>query len=614
MEPSTAGSLRSAAACTIIAANYLSHARVLASSYLEHHPDAHFYLLVVDDLPSSEAIDDRIRLVHPDELELASFSEMTVKYDVTELSTAVKPTLLRTILDRFSEENVVYLDPDIQVMRPLAELREALTEANIVLTPHILAPLPSDGMETSERSILVAGTYNLGFIAVRNSPDTHRFLDWWEQHLYDDCVVDPSRGLMVDQRWIDLAPHLFKSQVASLDDETYNVAYWNLSTRPIEKVADGHFVINEKPLAFFHFSGFDPREPRRLSKHQNRITVEEGSPLAELLDGYARLQFQHGFAVSSKWPYGFADFENRAFDNGIAFNALLRSLYIQSSPEERLRFGDLSRTTGPNSFYEWATAPRPEEGRHSRFLEELYRQRTDVRAVFPDITGVDEEAFLQWAATRGSEELDFDPRLVRQPTLEERINQIVRLVLPFKAKVLVPQEADEGMHIEWLEVHPVNPAPIAGTPGKSPVYDPDRVVEQFAQMADQGAQYLLIPRTSFQRFGAIRGLRERLEERNWLVWSDRHCVIHQLWRSGEYYRLPSLAVMGRQLWSLDNLRRQVDPQMVISSSLTSVSEARDMELERRIEALEQRLAAQTATTLQTLSLLERVQRRLARDS
>jgi len=1129
MEPSTAGSLPSPAACTIIAANYLSHARVLASSYLQHHPDAHFYLLVVDDLPSSEDIDERIRLIRANELELASFDELTLKYDVTELSTAVKPTLLRIILDRFREVNVVYLDPDIQVMRPLVELKEALTEANIVLTPHIIAPLPRDGMETSERSILVSGTYNLGFIAVHNSPETHRFLDWWEQHLYDDCVVDPSRGLMVDQRWIDLAPHLFKSQVASLDDETYNVAYWNLSTRPIEKDAAGRFVINGKPLAFFHFSGFDPREPRRLSKHQNRIKVEEGSALAELLDGYARLQFEHGFAISSTWPYGYTPFEGQtfdngvafnavlrsvfiqaspeqrlrfgdlsrtsgpdsfyewatalrpeegrhsrfleelyrqrpdvqadfpdptgrheerflqwaithgsvekrfdprlirglnitaqvtdevaddqpaakgrlpgvnlsgylrtesgvgaaargyvralrtldvplalndlstlarsrsddtsvgefnddnpfdvnlvcvnadehfnvkehlgpkyfkghynigiwawelptfpevwldrlpeydeiwvgtsfianalapvspipivrvppplsideegspdrgrerlgvkpeetmflfifdfrsffarknplaliaafraafapddpvrlvikcinpevdyqsfltmahqaeghaidihaaywttsevrdamaacdiyvslhrsegtgltiadamaigkpviatgwsgnmdfmnvgnsfpvpyelipleenigpykkgeswadpsvaaaaelmrfvvdnpaaaatrgekakrdiaahfseesvailiqkrliaigqresrdtdtridaeswllkepdaeepdeAFDNGIAFNAILRSLYVQASPEERLRFGDLSRITGDDSFYEWATAPRPEEGRHSRFLEEVYRQRPDVRAVFPDATGVDEERFMHWAMTRGSVELKFDPRLIRLPTLEQRVNQIVRLVLPFRAKVIVAQEAGDTMQLEWVNTTPVSLMPVDGDALESPVHAA-RLEEKFAQLADQGAEYLLVPQTSFQRFSQISGLRARLEERNWLIWGDRHCVIHQLWRSGEYYRLPSLMIMGGQLQSLDNLRRQMDPTGAMPSSQTNVTAARLADLERQIEALEQKLAAQTAATLQTVNLLDRVQSRLPRDS
>jgi hypothetical protein len=206
-------------------------------------------------------------------------------------------------------------------------------------------------------------------------------------------------------------------------------------------------------------------------------------------------------------------------------------------------------------------------------------------------------------------EMHFDPRLIRLPTLEQRINQIVRLVLPYKANVLVAQEAGEAMQLEWIDVHSLGLSPVEGIASEGPVDDADLVVEQLAQLADRGAQYLLIPRTSFQRFGAIRGLRARLEERNWLIWSDRHCVIHQLWRSGELYRLPSLAAMGQQLQSLDNLRRQVDPQEVLPSSLTSVSAARYAALECQIETLEQRLAAQTATTLQTLNLLDRIQRR-----
>ncbi len=38
-------------ACTIIAANYLSYARVLADSFLAHHPDGAFTVLVIDDAP-----------------------------------------------------------------------------------------------------------------------------------------------------------------------------------------------------------------------------------------------------------------------------------------------------------------------------------------------------------------------------------------------------------------------------------------------------------------------------------------------------------------------------------------------------------------------------------
>jgi glycosyltransferase involved in cell wall biosynthesis len=318
-----------------------------------------------------------------------------------------------------------------------------------------------------------------------------------------------------------------------------------------------------------------------------------------------------------------------AFDNGIGFNAILRSLYLQASPEERLRFDDPTRCAGADSFYEWATAPRPQEGRHSRFLEELCRQRPDVQAHYPDATGLDEEDFLRWATTHGSVEHDFDPRLIREPTLEQRLNQIVRLVLPPDAKVLVAQEVGDAVRLESVEPIPFWPMLDEGGAGESLVdANADRVAEELEQLAERGAQFLLIPRTSFQHFGQIQGLRTRLEERNWLIWTDRHCVIHQIWRSGEDYRLPSLTIIGRQLQSLDNLRRQFESagaeqaaqntanagHLTVLERQNETLERQIETLERQIETLEQRLAAQSAATLQTVNLLDRVQRQLPRDS
>jgi hypothetical protein len=328
----------------------------------------------------------------------------------------------------------------------------------------------------------------------------------------------------------------------------------------------------------------------------------------ESLETDARIDSEGGL------PKGFDGEElDGALDNGIAFNEILRNLYVQASSEERLRFGDPSRVTGDDSFYEWATVPRPEEGRHSRFIEEVYRQRPDVRAVFPDATGVDEERFLHWAMTNGSVEMRFDPRLIRLPTLQQRINQIVRLVLPFRAKVLVAQEVGDALQIDWVDTTPVSLLPIDGDSVESPVHA-ERVEETLAQLADQGAEYLLVPRTSFQRLSQISGLLARLEERNWLIWGDRHCVIHQFRRSEHDSRLPSLTVIGRHLQSLDNLRRRVDPQGDISLSQADINAAHIAALERQVERLEQRLEAQSAATLQTVNLLDRVQMRLARDS
>src|ERR1039457_6192348 len=90
-------------ACTIIARNYLPAARVLARSFGHHNPGGNFTTLVVDDLeadvdetaePFSVLRLDDIGIDHDEALRMVAI------YDVTELCTAVKPWLLKTLLDQ----------------------------------------------------------------------------------------------------------------------------------------------------------------------------------------------------------------------------------------------------------------------------------------------------------------------------------------------------------------------------------------------------------------------------------------------------------------------------------------------------------------------------------
>jgi GT2 family glycosyltransferase len=392
-------------ACTIISRSYLSHARVLANSYQQHHRGAKFYLLVVDGLPAGVEAGAGIRLIDAQELNLPYWPELCFKYDVTELCTAVKPTLLSVLLKHYHEEEVLYLDPDILVVRRLDELLAVLASAHIVLTPHLLKPLPMDGLLPSELEILIAGAYNLGFIAVRKTDEVEQFLAWWEARLRDGCYVDVPRGLMTDQRWIDLVPGLFSAAI--LKDETYNVAYWNIHSRVLE--CNGkNFTVNGRPLAFFHFSGFDPANPTVLSKHQNRTRIEEGSPLADLLDLYVELQVRRGFATCSHWRYGFG-----AFDNGVAISTPMRRLYVNLRPDMRQRFADPLRTSGNDSFLDWATRRHAASDVLSPFLRSLYDLRPDVAADYPDVAGKDREGFLRWACTDGPAQHGYDPGAMR---------------------------------------------------------------------------------------------------------------------------------------------------------------------------------------------------------
>jgi len=393
------------AGCTIVSRNFLSYARVAGESWLRHHPGSRFYALVVDRLPREIEVGVGLEVVEPDALELPYFDELSFRYDVVELSTAVKPTFLSLLLEQ--EEAVVYLDPDMLVLQPFVELQRALRSSPIVLTPHTLSPIPRDGLRPSEEGMLNTGVYNLGFLALRRSDDTSGLLGWWDSRLRELCRIDYAVGSFFDQKWIDLVPAYFGS-AAILRDAAYNVAYWNLHERPLER-RDGTFLVRGQPLVCFHFSGHDPADPTTLSKRVKpglaRTEVEPGSALDELLRLYSDMHSRHGLTICSRWAYGFD-----RFDNGIEIGTLLRRLYAEQGAEARARFGDPFEATRADSFFRWAT--RPGEDGLSPFLDFLYRSRPDVAAAFPDVPGDDVDAFVHWAREYGPHESGYEIELV----------------------------------------------------------------------------------------------------------------------------------------------------------------------------------------------------------
>ena len=109
-----------------------------------------------------------------------------------------------------------------------------------------------------------AGTFNLGFLALRRSNSSARFLDWWGEHLKRECLVKTEEGIFVDQKFCDLVPCFF-DEVFLLKHVGYNAAYWNLHERRIEFRSGGWWVNESVALRFFHFSGVDPEDDKELS-------------------------------------------------------------------------------------------------------------------------------------------------------------------------------------------------------------------------------------------------------------------------------------------------------------------------------------------------------------
>ena len=390
---------------TIVASNYVEMAKVLGESYVRHHPDNRFVILVVDDgdvgvLPAG------VSAQRLDDLDLTSSESALMRtiYDVMEFSTAVKASFLRGLLEH--DDAACYLDPDIFVYGGFGDLLEATAGAGIVLTPHVLDPIPRDGRDPSEAMIMLSGIFNLGFIAVGRS--ALPFLDWWHERLVTDAIVDIESALFTDQRWIDWVPALFDYQ--RCNDRGMNVAWWNVHERDV-RLDDGaadsdgprRATANGEPIRFVHFSGYDPLQPGTLSKHQfptPRTAHDPGIGIRRLAEDYGRLLQEAGHLERRAEPYGWA-----VSEHGVPLTPGVRRLVRDAAKDEMAGGAAIDALSTPLAFGESSDRLRswletddggPEGLPVSRAERALWRSRDDLRRAFPDIDGPDARSYREW--------------------------------------------------------------------------------------------------------------------------------------------------------------------------------------------------------------------------
>jgi glycosyltransferase involved in cell wall biosynthesis len=391
-------------ACTVVARNYLPQARVLAQSLAEQD-GGRLSVLILDNVEAgADRRNEPFDVIDPGELDLTrrQFHLMATIYDLLELATAVKPWLLDLMLDH-TGESVCYLDPDMEVFGSLDEVKSLADRHGIVLTPHLTEPMPRDGLFPDETYILRAGTYNLGFIAV--SPGSGDFRHWWRERLRRHCRIAVEEGLFVDQRWIDFVPSLFDHAV--LRDPGYNVAYWNVATRPISR--DGsRFMVGDRPLRLFHFSGFSPLRPHLLSRHQGstpRVHLADRPVLARICSRYAKKVLDAGFLEAQGHAYRL-DWAA----NGLSIDHRMRNAFrLDLQEAEELQASGNGSGPGPwlPDPFDPVEAPaffrmmleRP-EGRTDcvvpRYFEDLHQSRADLQIAFPALEGTGEGTYFDW--------------------------------------------------------------------------------------------------------------------------------------------------------------------------------------------------------------------------
>jgi hypothetical protein len=278
-------------ACTIIAKNYAPFARVLARSFHAHHPDGRFHVFVVDGWRGSiDPATEPFELLGPEDLHMPGFHALAKRHDLLRLSAAARPWVMQHLIDRAGTGGTLYLDPDTKVYSSLMELGSLAVRHGLALVPHLTRPLARDAGRSSEMDIL--GTYSLGSVGLGRGEQVEDLLQRWAEQLETGFRIDPAEGSFVAERWIDFAPGLVDAAIVR--DPGYDVAYWNLDRREVTRSEDG-YLVNDRPLRFFHFSAYDPLTPHRLSKHQNKVQLDRQPVIRELCDEYRLDLLEAGF-------------------------------------------------------------------------------------------------------------------------------------------------------------------------------------------------------------------------------------------------------------------------------------------------------------------------------
>jgi hypothetical protein len=390
------GAERGVVVATAMTKNYLSLARTLASSLRRHHPDLAATVLLVDEATGFfDPNDEPFRVLQLSELEIPSRHRFLFQYTSQAATIALKPYLLRHLLDEGCEA-ALYVDADMLVLGDLGPLLESARRSAIVLTPHLVAPLAGEWRIARELNILVSGIYNGGVVGVSDTRAARSFLDWWGGRLWSHCRYSVPNGMHFDQRWLDLVPSLFED-VEIVHDPAYNVGHWRLPDA----------VVNSWRL--MHFSGYSADEPWRVTSYSDRLAMAELGEAGRLFDQYREELLAAGWEQTKKWPYVW-----NQFSNGIPIPPVVRAIYLELGEQVEV-FGDPFRTDAPGSFFNWLVEPAgewsDENASVSRLWAEIHARRPDLQKVFPDPLSTDREGFLAWTAEAGRHEYDIPDQL-----------------------------------------------------------------------------------------------------------------------------------------------------------------------------------------------------------
>jgi hypothetical protein len=383
------------AAC-VISPPYLPHARVLAASFRAHHPDARLTVLLVDEpqeAPPVEIAGAEVLTTADVGIDVHELHRRAVLFDAQGLISSLRPVLLSHILAR-NAEAVLLLDADMLVLGSFDDIWWLARDAGVLLSPHTRVPLPGKPGAWREEELLRSGTFNGGFLGVGR--EGVPFLDWMMQRAARDCLRAPERGLLYTQTWLNLVPALFQHQI--VEDAGINAQMHGIGKQDVNWDATPP-RLGPAQLRLYHFAGFDPAQPDRLCRHYDTddMSLDDRPGLRRLCAEYVARLRDAGWPARHTYPWS-------TTAGGFLVDGPLRRVYreaiLDADRDHRPYPPDPFDAEQVDAVLSWLQTPPPGTS-VSRYLLALRAERPDLLAVFADVPGTDEDAYLAWAAEKG---------------------------------------------------------------------------------------------------------------------------------------------------------------------------------------------------------------------
>ncbi|MGH9461623.1 MAG: hypothetical protein ACRD1X_10435, partial [Vicinamibacteria bacterium] len=394
---------------TVCTLSYLPFARVLVTSFGQHHPGLPAMVVITDWNGTSEVDVCGATPVPAAGLGITRFPWLALKYSPFELCCAIKPYAVREALAVTGAAKIVYLDSDIWLLAPLRELLGALDTHDFVVTPHTLAPLPQPERfweRPSLGDLAYAGVFNAGLFGLRVNGRSQAFLQQWAEMVVSPGAFYPELGGQMEQNAFNWLP-CFADDVFVLRDPAYNAAYWNLHDRSLrwrgldDDGADA-WTVDGRPLVAFHFSGFLPDVPWTLSRHDRRHSLLVLPSVAQLCERYAGEVERWGWSRHENAVYGFG-----VFPSGIRIDDRMRLFFKEHEISIACALDPWTHD-GEEYYARTMLAPIAHTGSWIPALfVPIYRSRPDLQRVFPE-ADLHPESMFRWIAEYGIKEYGYE--------------------------------------------------------------------------------------------------------------------------------------------------------------------------------------------------------------